>query len=92
VEQAIREQLLAAIPDEFIRPLANELTQYANVSVLTILMHLDTRYGHITDDQLLTNKKNMNHMWSTTDSIDSFCRHIHQCHVLAMAALDPISD
>jgi hypothetical protein len=92
VEQALKEQLLATIPDEFIWPLANELTQYATVLVLTILTHRDTRYGHITNDQLLTNKEHMNRMWSPTDSIDSFWRHIHQCHALATAAVDPISD
>jgi hypothetical protein len=92
VEQALKEQLLAAIPDEFIRPLTNELTQYATVSVLTILTHLDTRYRHITNDQLLTNKEHMNRTWSPADSIDSFWRHIHQCCALATAAADPISD
>jgi predicted acyl esterase len=82
VEQALKHQLLAAIPNEFIRPLTNELTQYTTVSVLTILTHLDTRYGHITENQLCTNKENMDHTWSTMDSFDSFWHHIHQCRLV----------
>jgi hypothetical protein len=92
VEQTLKEQLLPAISDEFIRPPTNELSQNATISVLMILTHLDTCYGHITDDQLLTNKENMNCMWSTADSIDSFWHHIHQCCTLATAAKDPISN
>jgi hypothetical protein len=59
VKQALKHQLLAAVPDEFIRPLANNLTQYATVSVLAILTHLDARFGRITDEQLRDNKENL---------------------------------
>ena len=89
---ALQAQVLEAVPDHFIRPLADPITEYANVSVLTIVNQLVARFGTITDEELQANALSLQRPWAPTDAIDTVWANINECRAFAVAGEDPISD
>ena len=51
----LKQQLLAAVEDEYICSLQDALYGYANVTVRDIIVHLQTTYGQLDQDALTAN-------------------------------------
>jgi len=64
VEKACKKVISVLIPERFYRTLKNRYTQFANVTTLTILTHLLTEYGQLSDQAVQDNdalmKKDIN--------------------------------
>jgi hypothetical protein len=52
VDQALCNQIIAAVPDIYIRALKLATTGFRNVTSLQLLMHLWSNYGTITQKEL----------------------------------------
>jgi hypothetical protein len=91
VEAMLKRQIIAAIPDTFIKILKDEDYGYANVTTLTLLTHLDTTYGTVTPDDLDENIRKMNREWSPTQPLEDLWNQIMECRRFATAH-DPISE
>lgn len=88
----LKTLLLAAVPDKYIRSLADKTTGYTNVTIRTILDHLDAKFSIISDEDLRTNYKDLERDWSTADPLDTLWAHIEKCRDLATAGGNPITD
>jgi hypothetical protein len=64
VDQALRKQILAAVPHVYIRALKHITTGYGNTTSYQLLSHLWTNYGTITQTELDANQQRMNRPWS----------------------------
>ena len=64
VEKACKKVISVLIPEHFYRTLKTRYTQFANVTTLTILTHLLTEYGQLSDQAVQDNdalmKKDIN--------------------------------
>lgn len=87
----LKKQVLTAVPDTFLRTLKHDSYGYANVSVLEMLVHLDTTYGAVTADDLDDNITKMNAEWSPTQPIEDLWNQIEQCRRYAQPH-DPITE
>ena len=52
MEQALRSQVIEAIPEEYLNALRNVDTDMVNNTIPAIIMYLQTNYGRITDQEL----------------------------------------
>ena len=52
VEQALRKQIIDAIPVECLDALRNNDTNIINASIPTIIQYLRTNFGRVTDQEL----------------------------------------
>lgn len=59
----LRAQIIAAVPDKYICTLKDEVMGYANVTVRTLLAHLEATYGTVTLHQLKENEEKMQAPW-----------------------------
>jgi hypothetical protein len=64
---------------------------FANISVLTILTHLDTTYGNLTTDDLDLNMANMHQDWSPSTPLEALFEQIRKCRAF-VEDTDPISE
>ena len=59
VDKALKQQLLGAVDDVYVRTLRNRLTGYSSTTVWQLLDHLLTTYGRITPTDLSHNDARM---------------------------------
>jgi hypothetical protein len=90
-EAAIKKLLITAVPATFINHVRDEMLGFANISVLTILTHLDTTYGKLTTDDLDLNMANMHQDWNPSTPLETLFEQIRKCRAFA-ADTDPISE
>ncbi|CAB9531476.1 hypothetical protein SEMRO_3585_G349380.1 [Seminavis robusta] len=90
-EQALKKQLIEAVPDTFIKTLKHEMYGYAQVTVLTLLTHLDRTYGTVGPDDLRANMKRMTAEWSPIQPIEDLYNQVKDAQKFA-ADHDPITD
>jgi hypothetical protein len=64
VDHALRNQIIALLPDIYIRALKHATTGYGNVTTRTFLEHLWTNYGAITQAELNDNETRMQIPWN----------------------------
>ena len=87
----LKKQLIAAIPETYIKAMKDDLIGYANVNVRELLEHLDTTYGVVTSDDLQDNEDAMDKVWSPTQPLEDLWNQILACKKYAEPH-DPISD
>jgi hypothetical protein len=87
----LKKQIIAAVPDTYIKLLKDDRYGYANVTALDLLIHLDDTYGTVTADDLDQNLAKMNAEWSPTQPIEDLWNQIKDCQRYAQPQ-DPISD
>jgi hypothetical protein len=73
---ALRSQLIAACPDQYLRPLKHLTLGYSQVTTLQLLTHLWATYGIITRDDLNRNKERMSKQWHPPSSIEDLFTQI----------------
>ncbi|CAB9520179.1 hypothetical protein (Partial), partial [Seminavis robusta] len=82
-QNALKKQLLEAVPDTFTKILKHEMYGYAQVTVLAILTHLDTTYGTVHADDLEDNWDRMHAAWSPTQPIEDLYNQIKDAQKFA---------
>jgi hypothetical protein len=90
-DKALRQQLLAAVPDEYVSELRHPTLGYGRVTCLELLTHLWATYGTITLAELEANRQNMRQPWSPPSSIEQLCQRLENGMLFATAGSNPIS-
>lgn len=79
VDNAIKQQLLEAVPDAYICDLKDPMLGWHPVSALTLIQHLETRYGKITAEDLAANEQRIQTPWHPTKAtIEQFFQQHEQ--------------
>jgi hypothetical protein len=91
-ENALKTLIIEAVPKIYLHQLADPITEFANVSVLTMVNHLIARFGTITDTDLENNLQALQLLWNTAEAIDTVWANVTDCRAFAEAGGDPISD
>ena len=91
IQASLKKQLIAAIPETYIKSKKDDMIGYANVTTLELLTHLDTAYGTVTNDDLQANEKAMGKEWSPTQPLEDLWNQILACKKYAQPH-DPISE
>ena len=65
MEGAFKNQIVAAVEPVFLSPILGQLTEFGQVTALTMLQHLLSRYGAIDKIYLEENAVNMMGPYST---------------------------
>lgn len=91
-ETLLKSLVIKAVPEKYFLSLAVPLTKFATVSVLTIMTHLDTKFGVLNDSILNDNREDLFRPWDTRESIDTMWAGIRRARDIATAGNDPITD
>ena len=86
VQGALRQQLLTAVPDIYLRTLKNRHTGYTNVAVLALLGHLYTTYGRMTPMDLNANDQRFKTAYDTNQPFETFVQQVEDAMDFADAA------
>jgi hypothetical protein len=76
VDKALRNQILAAVPEVYVRALRHTITGYGNVTSLRLLTHLWDKYGKITQSELDSNEARMNQPWNPPTPIETLFKQL----------------
>ena len=88
----LRKQLLEAVPHLYIASLADDDTEFANVSPLAIMDRLWDKFGDITPELLEANLKKIEEPWNPTEPITQLWNRFKDCKDLAVKGQEPIQD
>jgi len=91
VQAALKRQLLAAVPNSYINDLRSEAYNYARVTVLQLLEHLDTSYGVVTAHELQQNLHDLQRQWTSAQPLADLWKQIRTCQAFA-EDFAPITD
>jgi hypothetical protein len=91
-DKALRQQLLAAVPDMYYQSLCDEDTGYAAVTTLEILEHLQAEHGTINKTEIAANDRAMHAPYDPATPIQQFFKHIEACFQFAKAAKSEYTD
>jgi len=86
VQAALRNQLIAAVPDTYIRKLRNDDKGYGAVTILQFLTHLFLHYGKIDASELSENLTRMNLPWNPPTPIETLHTQLTEGATFAAAA------
>jgi len=93
VDNALRQQIIKAVPSDFIMALEDPTLGYSQTTALTIMTHLWTNYGTIDADELQFNSLALNTpTWNPSTSIESLFARIQNHVDFAAAGGAPIPD
>ena len=76
VDKALRNQILEAVPDVYVRALRHTVTGYGNVTSLKLLTYLWNKYGQITQAELDANETRMNLPWNPPTPIETLFKQL----------------
>ena len=71
VDNALRNQIIAATPDIFIRAIRDPITGYGRISAMHMYTHLRTVYGRISQNEMTLNLSNMEKAWSPPTPLEA---------------------
>jgi hypothetical protein len=91
VTTALRSQILAAVPDIYLRSLRNKHTGYASVTPLQLLNHLFTTYGHIAPHDIEANDNRFKSAYDPGQPFETLVQQIDEAQDFAEAAGQPYS-
>jgi len=86
VQAALRNQLIAAVPDTYIRKLRIDYEGYGAVTILQFLTHLFLHYGKIDASELSENLTRMNLPWNPPTPIETLYTQLTEGVAFAAAA------
>ena len=93
VEQALRKQLIEAIPAEYLDSLRNTDTDMINDSIPDIILYLQTQFGLVTDQELSDKEDEVNFFcYDLTTPIDSVFYRIKAFQGLCILTLNYKTD
>ena len=76
VSTALKNQLLSALDNIYVRALKNRHVRYMNQSIRTILQHLFDNYGNITPLKLEDNNTKMRATWDHNSPFDCLIKQV----------------
>jgi hypothetical protein len=85
IGKALKQQLLSAVDELYVRSLKNATTGFANVSVWQMLSHLLTTYGRVTPNDLLLNDQRMRTPYSIDQPLEVLIGQIEDAVTYAVA-------
>ena len=68
--EALKKQILIAIPDRYLTILEDEVFGYADVTCTAMLAHLSKTYGKITADDIENNRSTLSADWNVDSPIE----------------------
>jgi hypothetical protein len=88
--KALRQQLLKAVPRQWISELADDETDFTGVPPLAILTLLWEKHGKISQTMLADNLTSLSKDWSTTEPMTNLWEHVKKCTDFAARGKEPI--
>jgi hypothetical protein len=88
----IHQQILQAVPEEFLGPLIDEDFGLADASPRQMLKHLMDNYGKIKAADLAANLERIKLPWDPDTSLETLFRQHQTCRKFATEGNDPITD
>jgi hypothetical protein len=85
-------QLLAAVPRDLIEELADDDSNFNNVTQLQIMQYLNELYGRITPEMLEANLEKLATPWNPTDPINTLQKQVKDCMAFAKKGQEPIQE
>ena len=85
VDKALKQQLLGAVDDIYVRTLRDRITGYATVNVWTLIHHLLTTYGRITPNDLTHNDSKMRAPYQPDQPIETLFSQLEDAMAFAAA-------
>ncbi len=92
VKTALKKQILAAIPTEFVSSLKDDTTGFAAVTPLQIIQHVTQFYGTVTRSDLDANLTHLESPWEPTESMEGLWTRCASCIHVATAGGEPIQE
>jgi uncharacterized phage-associated protein len=92
VNNALRQQLLDAIPRVYVRDIEHEVYAYSHITCLDLLTHLWTTYGTISATDLKENIQSMYKPWNPADPIETVFHQLADAIAFSIAGDDPITE
>ncbi len=89
VKESVKQQVLNAVANIYLQDLEDDVYSYAEV---TVIQHLRTTYGNITDNNLETNRNKLAIQWNPDSAFENFWLRILNIRAAANAAAAPIPD
>ena len=83
-------QLLAAVNNEYVNELSDQLWGYGKVTILQLLTHLRTTYGMITPDQLDENAATLDREWNPDDLLERLWQRVREYRSFTHTGIDEI--
>ncbi|CAB9513842.1 hypothetical protein SEMRO_617_G176080.1 [Seminavis robusta] len=91
-EAQILQQILDAFNDTYTKALKDRMWGYGNTSPFDIITHLVTKYGKITETDLLANRELLTQPWTPPTDIEELFDNIDTCIAFSVEGGDVISD
>ena len=90
VDRTLRNQLIEAVHEFYIRTLKHERTGYGSLTCMEILDHLWTTYGRIEKEELEVNNERMKQAWNPPTPIESLFTQLEEGILFAAAGGEPL--
>jgi len=92
VRNDLRRMILEAVDEQYLKPLEDANMGYADVAPATMLSHLFTNYGTITQDDIEANRKKLSDTWNPETPIEDIWVRITQVRAFATATGENIPE
>ena len=92
VHAALKAQILEAVERPFLATLEDDDFGFAEVTVLTILAHLETRYCKVTVEELEENRASIRTIWSPEESMEALWIRLTEIKRVAIAGNEPLTE
>jgi hypothetical protein len=92
VNNALRRQILDAVPRVYVRDLEHPQFAYSHVSCRDLLDHLWRNFGTISASDLKTNIQSMYTPWNPADPIETIFHRLTDAIAYSTAGHDPITE
>ena len=91
-DKALKQLLLSAVNDMYLKALKNPVSGYSHVTTKRLIQHLYRRYGQLTPQDLKHNDDTMNAPYDATTPIENLFEQIENVQDIASAANAPYND
>ena len=92
VDQTLRNQVIEAVHEYYIRTLKHPRTGYGSLTCLELLTHLWTTYGKIEKEELEVNNERMKQAWNPPTPIESLFTQLEEGLLFAEAGGEPLME
>ena len=92
VVNSLKNQLVNAIDDIYIKDLRDRMTGFATRSVRDILQYLYRTYGYVTPVQLTANDERFRSPYDSSTDLEAYSNGIDDCLFMADKANQPYSE
>jgi len=91
-DKALKQLLLSAVDDMFLKTLKNSINGYSRVTTKQLINHLYDRYGQLTPQDLKDNDDNLHQPYDATSPIENLFEQIDTAQDIATTAGAPYNN